>query len=90
MRVRELTHRQNRLRKGINLSRLTRLTKANQMVVVGDRVLGTGKMLHAITVAAPGFSSSARAGIAKAGGKAMKIEELQAQNPTGKDLVVLI
>lgn len=90
MRVAELQHRAVRKRHGVNLSRLTRLTKANQSVVVADRVLGTGVLLHPLTIAALGFSGSARKGIEKAGGKAMAIAEMKAINPTGKDLTVMI
>ncbi len=90
MRVRELSGRAKRKRNGINLSRLTRLTKSGQSVVVVDRVLGTGMLAHPLTVAALGFSASAKKGIEKSGGKAVKFEEMMAKNPSGKDLSVLI
>ena len=90
LRVQELLGKARRKKGGVNLSRLAVLAKANQNVVVADKVLGTGKLAHAMTVAAPGFSAGAKKGIAAAGGKAMSIEQMQAAHPTGKDVIILI
>ncbi len=75
---------------GVNLSRIAKLSKAGQTVVVADKVLGTGEIKHAITIAAPAFSASAKLIIAKNGGKIVSLEKLQEQNPSGKDVIILI
>ena len=91
LRVDELLRRSTRKKKlGVNLSRLDGLTQANQSVVVCSKVLGTGALTHALTVSAPKFSASAKASIVKSGGKVIALDSLRTQNPTGKDLVILI
>jgi large subunit ribosomal protein L18e len=90
VRVGELTGRAVRKRPGINLSRLTKVTKKDQVVLVASRVLGTGQMHHPITVAALGFTNSARRLIEKSGGKIITLEEMAIQHPTGKDVGLVI
>ena len=90
VRVRELVSRSSRKKRGVNLSRLSALTSANQSVVVADKVLGSGKLAHPLTVAAVSSSQSAKAAVAKAGGKLLTLPEMEAKNPTGKDVRILI
>ena len=90
LRVVELLNRGRSRRKGVNLSRLSTLVKANANVVVADKVLGTGKLMHPMTVAAPAFSVSAKAAITSAGGQALSMEEMQKMHPTGKDVAIII
>ncbi len=89
-RVRELVSRSSRKKRGVNLSRLSALTQAGQTVVVADKVLGSGKLAHPLTVAAISSSHSAKAAVAKAGGKFLTLAQLEVQHPTGKDVVILI
>ncbi|VVC02020.1 50S ribosomal protein L18e [uncultured archaeon] len=90
IRVNELLNRSVRKRRGVNLSRLSTLVGAKATVVVCDKVLATGKLMHPMTIAAPAFSASAKVAIAAAGGKAMGIEEMQKTHPTGKDVSIII
>ncbi|MBI4016401.1 MAG: 50S ribosomal protein L18e [Candidatus Aenigmarchaeota archaeon] len=78
-----------RQRREVNLSRLSRNTKANETVVVPGKVLGAGILAHAVVVAALNFSASARVQIEKASGRAITIAELVKQNPKGKDIRVI-
>lgn len=89
-RVQELLDKPRRQKQGMNLSRLSSLTSAGQTVVVADKILGAGELKHAITVAAPAFSQSAKLIIAKSGGSVVSLEKLQALNPAGKDVRILI
>jgi large subunit ribosomal protein L18e len=89
-RVGELAGRSVRRRKGVNLSRLSTLVKANSVVVVADKVLGTGKLMHPMTIGAMGFSATAKTAIAAGGGKALTLEEMQKAHPTGKDVSIII
>ncbi len=90
VRVGELIGRPVRRRPGINLSRLAKVTKSGQTVLVASRVLGTGTMPHPVTVAAMGFTASARRLIEKSGGKVVTLEEMAAKHPTGKDVGLVI
>lgn len=78
-----------RQRREVNLSRLSRSTKANETVVVPGKVLGAGMLDHAVVVAALNFSANARAQIEKVSGRAMTIPELVRQNPKGKNIRIL-
>lgn len=89
-RVQELLDKPRRQKQGMNLSRLSSLTSAGQTVVVADKILGAGELKHAITVAAPAFSQSAKLIIAKNGGKAVQIGSLREQNPKGTGIIILI
>lgn len=90
-RVKELLRRSSRLRRGLNLSRLSTETKSGETVVVVDKVLGTGVLKHPLTVVAvEGVSASAQAGLTKAGAKLVALSEFAAKNPSGKDVRILI
>jgi len=73
--------RSTRQRRIVNLSRLSRTTNKDEIVVVPGKVLGSGEMGHALTVAAFSFSASAKAAIELAKGKALTITELIKQKP---------
>ena len=73
----------------INLSRINRYTEKNQTVVVGGKVLGSGKLSHPVTVAAFDFSATARTKIKKAKGKCLTLPELVKRNPSGTNVKVL-
>jgi large subunit ribosomal protein L18e len=72
-----------RARREVNLSRLARNTKANEVVVVPGKVLGAGMLAHPVSVAAMAFSGAAREGILAAKGKCLTIQELMKQHPEG-------
>ena len=88
-RVAELAARPKRKRRGVNLSKLSKYTKAGQTVVVPDKVLSSGKMAHAVTVACSGASAAAAKMIKAAGGKTTSIAEAKKANPAGKDLTII-
>lgn len=90
-RVDELISRpKRRIKRGINLSRLSKLTKPNQTVVIATKLLGSGKIGHPLSIAALAISSRAKEEVKKAGGKIIELEELREKNPDGKGLIVLI
>ncbi|MEM2925553.1 MAG: 50S ribosomal protein L18e [Methanocellales archaeon] len=68
----------------VNLSRINRYTKENEVIVVPGKVLGSGTLDHAVTVAALDFSSSAAKQILSLNGKCLTIEELLNLNPKGR------
>ena len=81
-RVAEELSRPSRQRRAVNLSRISRNTKKDEVALIPGKVLGTGDLAHKLTVVAYQFSDSAAEKIAKAG-KAMTIEEYLKKNPKG-------
>jgi large subunit ribosomal protein L18e len=88
-RVAEDLSQPTRKRRVVNLSRLSRFTKANETVVVPGKVLGSGMLEHSLVIAAFAFSEGARERIEQAKGKCITIQELIKQNPKGKDVRII-
>ena len=88
-RVLELLQTASRKRVGVNVGRIAQYAKEGQLIVVPDKVLGTGTIKQKITVAAISFSQSAKKIIEAAGGKAITIAEAAKKNATGKDAVII-
>ncbi len=68
--------RSSRIRREVNLSRLNRFTKENEIIVVPGKVLGGGEMSHKITISAFNFSSSAISKLEKNGSKIIPLDSL--------------
>jgi large subunit ribosomal protein L18e len=65
-----------RSRVAVNLSRLNRNTAGEEVVAVPGKVLGSGELDHPLTVAAFGFSETAKRKISSAKGSCMNLSEL--------------
>ena len=76
-------------KRSINLYKIARLTKENDIVVFPGKVLGTGKISHKITLCSFSISDSAAAKIIETGGKLSSFSDLIKNNPTGKGVVLL-
>lgn len=72
----------------VNLSRISRCTKKNDVVAVPGKVLSSGLAAHPLTVAAFNFSEKAREKIAAAGGKCISIRELMSMKLKGAIKIV--
>lgn len=68
--------RSRRSRVAVNLSVINRHTGEGDVVAVPGKVLGSGEIAHAVTVAAFSFSETAREKIAHTKGKALSLTEL--------------
>lgn len=88
-RVADDLEKPTRLRRAVNLSRISRFTKANEIVVVPGKVLGSGELGHGLTIAALNFSDGAKERIAQAKGKALTIEQLLKQKPKTSEVKIL-
>ena len=75
-------------RRDINLNRISQLTKENDTVVFPGKVLGTGSVLHKITLCSFSISNSAADKIIDNGGKLISYSDLIEQNPTGKGVIL--
>jgi large subunit ribosomal protein L18e len=76
-------------RGNINLSRIERFTKADEVVAVPGKLLGAGSINHSVTVAALSFSNGAREKVKKAGGRCVSFEELLRENPRGSNIKIM-
>ncbi|MBE0521082.1 MAG: 50S ribosomal protein L18e [Candidatus Methanoperedenaceae archaeon] len=73
----------------VNLSKINRYTKEDELVLIPGKVLGSGEVKHKLTVAALGFSESAREKISAAGGTCLSIEQLMDTNPNGSGVRIM-
>ena len=73
----------------VNLSRIGRVAPKGATVVVPGKVLGSGELGHAVTVAAYAFSTSARTKIKAAGGEALSIPQLMKKVPGGSNVKIV-
>lgn len=73
----------------INLSRISRNTKKNDVVVVPGKVLATGTLNFPITIAAFNFSEQAQQKIAGSGSKNLTIKELAKKYPKGTGIKIV-
>ena len=73
----------------VNLSRLARFCEKGETVIIPGKVLGSGDLDKALTIAAYASSTSARKKIKKAGGKLISIQELIKENPKGSNVRIM-
>ncbi len=78
----------SRTRRAVNISKLDKNTKENDIIVVPGKVLGNGEIGHKVTVAAFTFSEQAKEKINKVG-KAISLSDLMKENPKGKNVKII-
>lgn len=81
--------RPTRNRRIVNLSRINRNTKENEIIVVPGKVLGSGVLSHKLTISAFQFSESAKNKILENGSKIIPLTELSNENPKGKRIRII-
>ncbi|MBT3464979.1 50S ribosomal protein L18e [archaeon] len=81
--------RPSRLLREVNLTRLNRYCKANDVVVVPGKVLSMGLLDKKITIAAYKFSKSALIKIKESGSSAISIYDLAKKNPKGSKVRII-
>jgi large subunit ribosomal protein L18e len=79
--------RQNRA--AVNLSRINRYTQKSDTVVVPGKILGSGAIDHAVTVAAFNASDKAKEKLAAAKANYISIPELVEKNPKGSNVKII-
>lgn len=77
-----------RNRRSVNISKINRYTKENDVVVVPGKVLGSGMLDHNVVITAPMFSKSAIEKINKKG-KAVKLDDFIKKNPKPKGVRII-
>ena len=78
-----------RQKRVVNLSRINRYTKENEIVVVPGKVLGSGALDHKLTIAAYQLSEQAKNKIEEAGAKIISLLELSEEKPNGKRIRII-
>ena len=73
----------------VNLGKISRNTKRSETVVVPGKVLGTGNLNHAVTVASFDASQKAKEKIGLAKGTYISIPELLEKNPKGTKVRII-
>jgi large subunit ribosomal protein L18e len=76
-------------RREINVRRLAEITKADEVVVVPGKVLGTGNLGHKLTVCAFSISETAAKKIVESGGKVMAFDDVINDYPDGKGVRII-
>ena len=72
----------------VNLSRINKTTKDNDILFVPGKVLGTGNISHKITLSSFSMSVTAAKKIIKTGGNIMTYSDMIKKYPTGKDVMI--
>jgi len=87
--VAENLAKSRRARIAVNLSRINRHTRRSDIVVVPGKILGTGNLDHALTIAAFDLSDVAAQKMKAARAKFLSIAELVEKNPTGANVKII-
>ena len=75
-------------RRVVNLTRINKITKDNDVLFVPGKVLGTGNMSHKITLSSFSMSTTAAKKIIQTGGKIMTYSDMIEKYPTGKGVMI--
>jgi large subunit ribosomal protein L18e len=73
----------------VNLSTINRNTKSADIVVVPGKILGSGSINHAVTIASFDISEQARSKLEAAKAKYLSILELIEKNPKGANVKII-
>jgi len=87
--VAEKLSKPSRQRISVNLSRINRCTSRNAAVVVPCKVLASGTLNHAVTVAAFDASEKAKEKLIAVRAKYLTITELLEKNPEGSNVTIM-
>jgi large subunit ribosomal protein L18e len=77
------------IRREVNISRLSSVTKNDEVIVVPGKVLGSGEMDHKLTVCAFSISEMAAKKITDVGGKVITLNELIDRYPDGRGVRII-
>ncbi|MEZ0290195.1 MAG: 50S ribosomal protein L18e [Sulfolobales archaeon] len=88
--VADLLERSSRRRVVVNISKISRYAKENEIIVVPGKVLGSGSLRKRVIVAAFSYSKNALEKIRASGGRAMTIRDLLNENPKGSGVRIII
>jgi large subunit ribosomal protein L18e len=73
----------------VNLSKLDRITKNGEVIVVPGKLLGTGSLDHKLEIYSFGASKAAVVGVEKSGGSISPILEIAKKHPKGTGVRII-
>lgn len=73
----------------VNLGKISIFSEENDTILIPGKVLSSGELTHAVTIAAFSYSKKALKKITKVGGAFIPIEDLVKKNPTGSKIKLL-
>jgi large subunit ribosomal protein L18e len=76
-------------RREINIRRIAGITKADEVVVVPGKILGTGSLGHKLTVCAFSISETAAKKVIESGGRVVTFDDLIRDRPDGKGVRII-
>lgn len=87
--VMECLSKSSARRPAVNVGKISRLTKEDDLVMVPGKVLGGGIISHKVTVGAYSFSEKGSWKIQKAGGSPLSLREFVEKFPDGKGVILI-
>ena len=75
-------------RRVVNLTRINKSTKENDILFVPGKVLGTGNISHKITLSSFSMSVTAAKKIIQTGGSIITYSDMIKKYPTGKGVII--
>ena len=81
--------RPTRIRRTVNLHRISRNSNPDDVVVVPGKVLSDGELDHKVTIAAFTFSKAAMQKITSVGGKVVTLDEVMKSNNAGTKIKII-
>ena len=72
----------------VNLARINKITKDNDVLFVPGKVLGTGNISHKIILSSFSISTTAAKKIIQTGGTIMTYSDMIKKYPTGKGVII--
>ena len=87
-RLAELAIKPSSSRRVVNLTRINKVTKDNDILFVPGKVLGTGNLSHKITLSSFSMSTTAAKKIIQTGGNVMTYSDMIKKYPTGKGVMI--
>ena len=73
----------------VNLTRIDKVTKKDDILFVPGKVLGTGNISHKITLCSFSISTTAAKKIIKSGGEIIRSSDMIQKYPTGKGVILI-
>ena len=73
----------------VNLTRINKVTKDNDILFVPGKVLGTGNISHKITLCSFSISTTAAKKIIQSGGEILRYSDMIKKYPTGKNVMLI-
>ena len=84
----ELALKPSSVKRTVNLTRIAKITKENDVLFVPGKVLGTGNVSHKITLSSFSISTAAANKIIQSGGNIMVYSDMIKKFPTGKGVII--